>query len=62
MGGEALGPVVAPCPRVGECLGGEVGVSEWVGGWLVRTLFIAGEAGMGKDRGVWRRNWERGNI
>ena len=30
MGGEALGPVEAQCPSVGECQGGEVGVGEWV--------------------------------
>lgn len=32
MGEEALGPVKAPCPSVGECQGGEAGVGEWVGG------------------------------
>jgi hypothetical protein len=30
MGGEALGPVKAQCPSVGECQGGEVGVGEWL--------------------------------
>ena len=30
MGGEALGPGKAPCPSVGECHGGEVGL----GGFL----------------------------
>ena len=29
MGGEALGPVKALCPSVGECQGGEVGVGGW---------------------------------
>ena len=31
MGGEALGPVKALDPSVGECEGGEAGVGEWVG-------------------------------
>jgi hypothetical protein len=31
MGGEALGPVKARCPNVGECHFGEVGVGGWVG-------------------------------
>jgi hypothetical protein len=32
MGGEALGPVKAQCPNVGECQNQEAGV-----GWLVST-------------------------
>jgi hypothetical protein len=31
MRGEALGPVKAQCPSVGECQGREVGVDGWVG-------------------------------
>jgi len=34
MGGEALVPVKAQCPSVGECQGGEVGVGAWVGSTL----------------------------
>jgi hypothetical protein len=30
VGGEALNPVKAQCPSVGECQGGEVGVGGWV--------------------------------
>jgi hypothetical protein len=30
VGGEALGPVKAGCPSVGECQGGELGVGGWV--------------------------------
>ena len=30
MGGEALGPVKAQCPSVGECQGREAGVGELV--------------------------------
>jgi hypothetical protein len=29
MGAEALGPVKAQFPSVGECQGSEVGVGEW---------------------------------
>ena len=36
MGGEALGPVKAQCPSVGECQGGERGVQECMGGWMGR--------------------------
>jgi hypothetical protein len=39
MGGEALGPMKASCPSVGECQGLEAGVSGLVGG------------GCGGDRG-----------
>jgi hypothetical protein len=31
MGEEALGPVKAQCPSVGECQGVEVGVGGWTG-------------------------------
>ena len=31
MGGEALGPVKARCPSVGECQGQEAGGGGWVG-------------------------------
>jgi hypothetical protein len=31
MGGEALGPVKAQCPSVGECQGSQMGVGGWVG-------------------------------
>ena len=49
MGGEALDPVKALCPSVGECQGQEVGV-----GGLVRR-------GRGKGIGVFQRgNKERG--
>jgi hypothetical protein len=50
MGGEALGPVKAVCPSVGECQGGEVRV----GGHPYRSRW-------GEDRieGFWRGNWER---
>jgi len=34
----------AQCPSVGECQGGEVGGSGWMGG---RTLMEAGVEGMG---------------
>ena len=30
MGGEALGPVKAQCPSVGECQDREAGVGGWV--------------------------------
>jgi hypothetical protein len=59
MGGEAFGPVKAPCPNVGEGWGRNSGVLRWegVGGW--RSTLI--EAGQGEGIGVfWRGNWERG--
>lgn len=31
MGGEALGPVNAQCPSLGEYMGGEVGGRDWAG-------------------------------
>jgi hypothetical protein len=42
MGGEALGPVKAPCPSVGECEGGEAGVGVCGGD----TIIEAGRGGM----------------
>jgi hypothetical protein len=36
MGGEALGPVKSRCASVGECQGGETGVSGCVGEHLHR--------------------------
>jgi hypothetical protein len=42
MGGEALGPVKALYPSVGNS---RVGRREWVGGWE-NTLIEAGEGGM----------------
>jgi hypothetical protein len=37
MGGEALGPVKARCPSVGECQGGEGGGCGWVGNTLIES-------------------------
>ena len=37
MGREALGPVKAQCPSVGECQGREVGVGRWVGSTLIEA-------------------------
>ena len=39
MGGEALGPVKAPCPSVGECQGQEAGVCGRAGGSGVMGVF-----------------------
>jgi hypothetical protein len=47
IGGEALGPVKAWFPSVGECQGGEVGVGGWVGGSRSR-LIEAGGGGLGE--------------
>jgi hypothetical protein len=49
MGGEALGPVKARCPSVGECRGQKVGV-----GGLVR-------GGEGEERGKEEGVFQRGN-
>jgi hypothetical protein len=49
MGGEALGPVKALCPSVGECQGQEVGVGGLVCRGRVRGI-----------RGFQRGNQERG--
>jgi hypothetical protein len=53
MGGEALGPLEARCPSVGECQGSEVEVGEWVS-----TLIEA--RGGEWDGGLQRGNWEGG--
>ena len=45
MGGEALGPVMALSPSVGECQDQEVGVGKLVS----------------KGRGDWIRGFRRGN-
>jgi hypothetical protein len=51
MGGEALGPMKALCPSVGECQGQEAGV----GGLVSR--------GLGEEIGSFRRgNQERGHL
>jgi hypothetical protein len=47
---EALGPVMARCPSVRECEGGEVGVGGWVGegrrrGYGIRGFWRGGESG-----------------
>ena len=57
MGGEAFGPVKAPCPNVGEGWGRNSGVLRWegVGGWrstLIETRgwnrrFLEGKPGRG---------------
>jgi hypothetical protein len=49
VGGEALGPVKALCPIVGECQGGEAGVGRWVGEHPYRSREM-------------EENWERGWI
>ena len=43
MGGEALGPVKAPCLSVGECQSSEVGVGVWdfLRFYKIRFLFIS---------------------
>jgi hypothetical protein len=43
MGEEALGPVKAQCPSVGECEDGEAGV----GGWVVEQPHRSRGRGMG---------------
>jgi hypothetical protein len=45
MGEEAIGPLMVPCPSVGEYQGREVGVGEWVSGCR-STLIEAGRGGM----------------
>ena len=42
---EALGPVKARCPSLGECQGGEVRVGGWMGEHAHRS----------KGRGLWDR-------
>jgi hypothetical protein len=48
MSGEVLGPVKAQCPSVGECYGGEAGVSRWLGEHPYRST--------GEER------WDRGFV
>jgi hypothetical protein len=55
MGGQALGLVKAQCFSVGECQGGEVGVSRWVGEHPHRSKGKGYEIG-----GFRRKNQERG--
>ena len=55
VGGEALGPVKARYPSVGQCQGGEVGVGEWVGEHPHRSR--GREDGIG---GFWTVIQERG--
>jgi hypothetical protein len=52
MGGKALGPVKALCPRVGECQGQEAGV----GGLVSR-----GEGERGRRRVFFRRETRKGD-
>jgi hypothetical protein len=51
MGGEALGPVKALCPSIGECLGQEAGV---VG-------LMSRERGEGMRKGVFRGETRKGD-
>jgi hypothetical protein len=53
VGGEALEPEVVPCPSVGECQGGKMGVGRWGS-----TLIEAGRGGDGI--GFRRGDLERG--
>ena len=55
MKGEALGPMKARCPSVGECQGREAGV----GGWVVEHPHRSREREDG-IRGFQRGNQERG--
>jgi hypothetical protein len=43
VGGEALGPMKAQCPSVGECQGKE----EGMGGWVGRGTLTEARGGMG---------------
>ena len=54
MGGEALDPMKAQCPSVGECQGMEAEVSGWGS-----TLKEAGLGGGGIE-GFWWGNLEKG--
>ena len=54
MGGEALDPVKAQCPSVGECQGGEAGVGGWVEEHPYRGRIRGDRIG-----GLQRENWER---
>jgi hypothetical protein len=51
MGDEALGPVTARCPSVGECEGGEAVVDGWVGAYPHRTRRSEGGIGSFWDAG-----------
>lgn len=51
MGREALGPGKAQCPSVGECQGGEVGVSGWLGKHPHRIMGRGNGIG-----GLWKGN------
>jgi hypothetical protein len=54
MGKGTLAPVMAPCPSVGECKSGEVGVVGWVGAhshsnmWWGLDREFRGEGGIRK--------------
>jgi hypothetical protein len=59
MGGETLGPMMAQCPSVGKCQGGEAGVGGWVGehphgsrGEGVQDGGFPGRGGMGKAENI----------
>ena len=49
MGGEALGPVKALCPSIGECQGQEVGVGGLVSRGRAKKggVFLEGKPGKG---------------
>jgi hypothetical protein len=47
MGGDALGPVKAQCPSIGEWMLGWWGGSGWVGGWVGEQPYRSKERGMG---------------
>jgi hypothetical protein len=51
MGGEALGPVKAPCPSVEEC---RVERQEWVSGWVNTLIDAGGGNGIGEFGGIWK--------
>jgi hypothetical protein len=53
MGGEALGPVKAQWPSVGECQGWEAGIGGWVGEHPHRSRRKADGI-----EGFLERNWE----
>jgi hypothetical protein len=54
MGEEALGPVTAQCPSVGEFKSWEVRVGGWVGEHLHRSR------GRGGIRGLWGEELGKG--
>ena len=57
MAGEALRPEGIPCPSVGECQRGKVGVGGWVGEHPHRSRGREDRIG-----GFLRVDLERGNI